>query len=198
MTFLFDIGRVLLDFDFTPSLARLMPPGTPGASDKLATLMARKDELESGGVHIDEYTRWALEVLGTGTTAEEFHHAWRQIFTPNEPMWAKVRELAAAGHRLILFSNTNGIHSPWIFENYPEFALFHGAVLSHEAGAIKPQPQIYQYAIHHFDLVPQETRYIDDLPENIEAGIQTGFRSWQYDLHDHASFERWLAAELSR
>ena len=29
MTFLFDLGRVLLDFDFEPSLARFFPPGTP-------------------------------------------------------------------------------------------------------------------------------------------------------------------------
>ncbi len=197
MTFLFDIGRVLLDFDFAPSLARLLPADTPDAAARLDRLMARKDELESGGVHIDEYTRWAIEVLGSQATVGEFHEAWRQIFTPNEPMWATVRKLAADGHRLILFSNTNGIHSPWIFETYPEFSLFHGAVLSHKAGYIKPQPEIYQHAIRTQRLEAGETLYIDDLRENIMGGLDAGFRCWQYDLNDHAAFENWLARELA-
>ena len=196
MTFLFDIGRVLLDFDFQSSLARLFPPGTPDVTARLMRLMERKDEFESGKIDVDSYTRWALEVLETEATAAEFHDAWRDIFTPNEPMWRRVRQLKADGHRLILFSNTNVIHADWFYASYPEFHLFDDAVMSYLTGHVKPQPEIYRHAIGQHGLIPAETLYIDDLPENAAAGRAHGFLTWQYDLNDHAAFENWLSANL--
>ena len=196
MTFLFDIGRVLLDFDFESSLSRLLPAGIADPAGRLGRLLERKDEFETGGIAVETYTAWALGVLGSDATPAEFRHAWRRIFTPNEPMWRCVRKLASEGHRLILFSNINGIHCPWIFGNYPEFSLFHGAVLSFETGFIKPHPEIYRHAISRHGLVPGDTLYIDDLPQNIATGRELGFRCWQYDLKNHAAFDAWLADNL--
>lgn len=197
MNFLYDIGRVLLDFDFEFSIATILPPETTDRELRLARMLDRKDDFETGKIETNEYITWALEVLGSTATHEEFSHAWRHIFTPNEPMWARVRQLAADGHKLILFSNINGIHSPWIFEEYPEFSLFQGAVLSYQTGFIKPDPGIYHHAIREHGLVPEETIYIDDLPQNCATGRELGFRTWQYDLHDHAAFETWLAEQLA-
>ena len=197
MTFLFDIGRVLLDFDFETSLARLLPATSAEPRERLALLLEKKDEFEAGLIEADSYIAWALGVLESPATANEFRAAWRSIFTPNEPMWRHVAELAAAGHRLILFSNINTIHWPWVPEAFPRFSVFHGAVLSFESGFIKPDPRIYDYAIAKYGLDPADTLYIDDLPKNVASGREAGFRSWQYDLNDHAAFERWLAVELS-
>lgn len=193
MTFLYDIGRVLLDFDFESALARLLPPDCPDPAARMTRLLERKDAFEAGEVEADAYVRWALEVLGSEASPAEFRDTWQRIFTPNEPMWDCVRRLSAAGHRLILFSNTNAIHCPWIFETYPEFALFDDAVLSFEVGAIKPHPPIYHHAIEVHGLEPERTLYIDDLPENIATGREFGFHCHPYDLRDHAAFERWLA-----
>lgn len=198
MTFLFDIGKVLLDFHFEPSLARLLPPDTADAPERLAALLEKKDDFEGGRIAVEDYVPWALARLGSTAGEADFLRAWRDIFTPIDPMWRVVESLAAGGHRLILFSNTNGIHCPWIFETFEVFRHFGGAVLSYEAGSIKPEPEIYRHAIAAHALKPAETRYIDDLPANIATGKALGFRSWQYDLHDHAAFERWLAAELLR
>jgi HAD superfamily hydrolase (TIGR01509 family) len=198
MTFLFDIGKVLLDFHFEPSLATLFPPGTPDATERLAVLLEKKDDFEGGRISMEDYVPWAIGRIGSEVSEAEFVHAWRNIFTPVDPMWRVVEGLAAGGHHLILFSNTNGIHCPWIFETYPVFRHFKGAVLSFEAGTIKPDEAIYHHATLTHGLKPAETRYIDDLAANIETGKRLGFRSWQYDLNDHAVFERWLAAELLR
>ena len=198
MTFLFDIGRVLLDFDFEPSLRTLLPPGTEDPAARLALLLDRKDEFEAGKIGADAYIDWALGVLGSDATPDDFRRSWRAIFTPNAPMWRTVRTLAGEGHRLILFSNINSIHTPWILETYPEFSLFSGAVFSHETGYIKPQREIYLHAIEKYDLAPESTLYIDDMPANAAAGRALGFRTWQYDLSDHAAFEAWLSAEMER
>lgn len=197
MTFLFDIGRVLLDFSFEPSLLRLFPADITDHGARMEAMLERKDDFEAGRIPADEYVAWAIKVIGSQVTPEEFNDAWRKIFTPNEPMWECVRKLAADGHRLILFSNTNGIHCPWIFEEYPEFALFKEAVLSYETGFVKPEPGIYQWAIEKHQLVPGEILYIDDLPQNIAAGIEFGFQCHQYDLNNHADFEAWLANHLN-
>ncbi len=196
MTFLFDIGRVLLDFDFESSLTRLLPPGTPDPTARLTRLLERKDEFETGRIDVESYVTWALGVLGSDATPAQFHHAWQQIFTPNEPMWECIRKLSADGHRLILFSNINAIHYPWIFEEFPQFSLFDDGVISFLTGSIKPHPEIYQYAIATHALDPANTLYIDDLPQNVATGRKLGFRTWQYDLKDHAAFESWLTENL--
>ncbi|MEP4078493.1 HAD family hydrolase [Haloferula sp.] len=200
MTFLFDIGKVLLDFDFENSLRRLLPSDTPDQEidDRLARMLERKDEFEGGHVSPDDYIPWALNVLGHDITHEKFISAWQNIFTPNQPMWRVVEQLHRDGHRLILFSNTNAIHCPWIFENFEIFRHFESGVLSFEVGAIKPEDKIYQHAIDVHDLVPHETLYIDDLPANIETGQRLGFRTHQYEQSDHAAFDVWLSAEMAR
>jgi hypothetical protein len=55
MTFLFDIGKVLLDFHFEPSLASLLPSGTPDPERRLELLLERKDDFESGRIPRDHY-----------------------------------------------------------------------------------------------------------------------------------------------
>lgn len=196
MTFLFDIGKVLLDLGFEASLSPLLPPDCPDPLEKLSVLLDKRHEFETGAMSADDYITWALRKIGGEATPEEFVRAWRGIFTPIEPMWQTVGALSAAGHRLILFSNTNSIHCPWVFEEYPQFSLFPEAVLSYEVGAIKPEPAIYQHAIDAHGLDPQRTIYIDDLPENIAAGREFGFRCWCYDLTRHAEFEEWLEREM--
>ncbi len=198
MVFLFDIGRVLLDFNFESSLARLIPANIKNPQERISLLLNRKDQLEAGLISQQDYTQWALNVLGSNATAAQFHHAWQQIFTINEPMWCCVKKLAADGHRLILFSNISEIHYPWIIEAYPDFLCFDGAVISFETGFIKPQPEIYQHAVSTYQLNPSKTFYIDDQAQNIFAGKQIGFHCWQYTITKHHDFEQWLKIILQK
>lgn len=196
MNFLFDIGRVLLDFDFETSLRRLLPADCPDPHEKLRRLLAKKDEFEAGRIPPDEYVSWALGVLESTASHEAFRSAWCDIFTPNLPMWHCVSALASQGHRLILFSNTNAIHCPWMFEEFEIFSKFHGGVLSFEVGEIKPYDAIYQHAIREWSLDPRDTLYIDDLPENIATGVRLGFRCHAYDAQRHENFLAWLSQHM--
>lgn len=196
-TFLFDIGRVLLDFDFESSLARLIPEKIPSPEERIRQVLKQKDALETGLIDPAGYARQALEILGSDATVEQFYQAWQQIFTVNEPMWRCVRKLASQNHTLILISNINAIHCPWIFTAYPEFSYFAHKVLSFEVGILKPEPAIYQYTIDTYRLDPASTVYIDDQPQNIATGKEQGFQCWQYDLNDHPAFDIWLDRTLA-
>ncbi|QOJ19842.1 MAG: HAD-IA family hydrolase [Gammaproteobacteria bacterium] len=196
-TFLFDIGRVLLDFDFESSLMRLIPREIDKPNERIKQVLQYKDVLECGQTSPANFADWALRTLESEATPEQFYQTWRQIFTVNELMWRCVRKLANNNHPLILISNINAIHCPWIFTNYPEFSYFKHKILSFEIGILKPEPAIYQYTIDKYLLDPTATIYIDDQPQNITAGQEFGFQCWQYDLNHHQAFEAWLARILT-
>lgn len=192
MDFLFDIGNVIIDVDFIPPLSKLIPEDTDNPEDRLRQLLEKKDAFEAGKIPPDEYFAWAAETIGFTGPMEKFHTAWLDIFSPNKPMWNCIEQLASDGHRLILFSNINNPHKEYLLEHYPVFKAFTGGVFSYQTGHIKPEPEIYQIAIRQYSLTPSSTLYIDDLPANIEAGKQAGFRCHQYDVQRHSKFIQWL------
>lgn len=198
MDYLFDIGKVLLDFDFEKSLRRFLPDDAGDMSAVFDELLERKDDFEAGRIAVEDYVPWAMEKMRFQGSVGEFHQAWQEIFLPIPATWDLARRLKREGHRLILFSNTNAIHIPYCMEAYTAlFNLFDEAVFSFEVGAIKPEREIYQYAIDTYDLDPAKTVYIDDLPANIQTGRDFGFRVHEYvfeNAENHSELERLIAA----
>lgn len=190
MTYLFDIGNVLLAFDFTPALKSLK--GDSYDPEAIGKIIARKDDFESGKIPVDEYIEWASGLLDSKATEVEFRKAWNSIFTPITATWELAAQLKAEGHRLILYSNTNAIHAPYCLETYSVFEHFDHAVFSHEIGAIKPQDDFFLRSFEQFNIIPEDTIYIDDMPENIQAGKAHGLRSFLYNKDEHARLLDWL------
>ena len=192
MTFLFDIGNVLLNLHFDRfHQAILGAPDTPLPPE----LMRFRQPYESGTIDDDTFVRGSLEVLSSSLSPDQFISAWQDIFSPNEPMWAVVEQLKAQNHRLILFSNTNGLHTTSFLSRYRVFDHFDHHHFSQEVKAMKPEAEFYQSAIEQYQLDPAETLYLDDLPENVAAGRDHGFTSFQYDLNNHQACLEWLAAQ---
>jgi len=54
-------------------------------------------------------------------------------------------------------------------DDYPFLQSFNGLLISGEENMMKPDAEIYELAITRFNLIPQETVFIDDKQENIEA-----------------------------
>ena len=54
-------------------------------------------------------------------------------------------------------------------DDYPFLKLFDGLLISGEDKLMKPSAAIYELAINRFKLIPNETVFIDDKLENIEA-----------------------------
>jgi len=62
-------------------------------------------------------------------------------------------------------------------ETYPFLKDFDGKIISGRDFLIKPDPAIYELAISRFDLVPQETLFIDDRLDNIETAQKLNFQT---------------------
>lgn len=186
--YLFDIGNVIIRFDFQIAARRIEESCTVGADEILSRIEPLAGPFERGELSVEEFVEASTERIGFSGKAEEFIEAFADIFTLNQPIADLIAELDAAGHPLFLLSNTNGIHEPFFSHHWAEiFGRFHGAVYSHEAGHMKPDRRIFEMAIEQLDLDPASTIYIDDREENIEAGAAFGFRAIQYDPDDHES-----------
>ena len=48
-------------------------------------------------------------------------------------------------------------------------------IISGKEKLVKPDVQIYKLAVNRFNLIPEETVFIDDKKENIEAANKLGF-----------------------
>ena len=185
--YLFDIGNVILGFDFSIAVEKLRAFGITH-DEPIASISETKNRYEAGEFDDEEFVELAMGELGFNGSEDEFIKIWQEIFHENTPMVETIRELAKGDRPLYLLSNTNGLHMQHILRDYPIFKAFSGGIYSHEAKSMKPHAPMYEQAIERFRLVPEETLYIDDLPANIEAGEKLGFKSHQYDLNNHQAF----------
>jgi glucose-1-phosphatase len=186
--FLFDIGNVLVRFDFTHALARLADMSSVPVIQVPGLLTPLKDAVESGQMSDDDFIAQSIAKLGFRGGRNDFIDLWGDIFTEHEPMNAVVQHLAGQ-HPLYLFSNTSGLHKEWLFERFDVFRHFKDGVYSYEARSSKPNEGMYHEAIRRF--------YIDDLVDNITTGRRLGFVSHQYDARQHEKLEAEIEAFLA-
>ncbi len=192
--FLFDIGNVILPFDFRITARKLAPLCDHPAEEILQRVAPLMVELEIGRMGSDAFLEAAAAAVGYRGDRQFLHDALVDIFDPNVAMAEFIEGLAAEGTRLCLLSNTNGIHAAFFEARYPVFDLFGGRIYSHEVGMMKPDPAIFAHARDFLDLVPDRTIYVDDSLPNCEAGAAAGFRAIHYARERHGDFLAAVAA----
>jgi putative hydrolase of the HAD superfamily len=173
---IFDLGRVIVPFDFKRGYAKLAPlcglavadiPRRIGTTDLV-------QRYESGTIQSRDFVRELSSHLKFETTYENFCEIWSSIFLPETLIPESMLEGIARNYRLVLLSNTNEIHFEMIRENYPLLRHFDEFVLSYEVGAMKPLPLIYERAIEAARCAPGECFYTDDIPAYVEGGRVAG------------------------
>ena len=183
--FLFDIGNVLVRFDFSRAVRAVAAlSDVADEADALHRIEAVKLDYEDGQVSRAEFLREAFRILGYRGTEAQFIAAWQGIFSENEPMTALVRALHGR-FPIFLLSNTNDMHVEGLFRDFPVFGHFTGATYSHEAKASKPHRSIYEIAARTHGLEPGATFFIDDLAANIATARELGFHAHHYHHDRH-------------
>src|SRR5262249_30373106 len=132
---IFDLGKVLVNFDFKRayrmlgSLSRL----EPSEISRRIAASGLAERLETGLIEpadFAEQIRAILEVRGTYDYAgfcRDFSCIFDEALVPESML-----EGLAERYRLVLLSNTNAIHFPVLCENYPLLRHFEHRVLSYE------------------------------------------------------------------
>jgi FMN phosphatase YigB (HAD superfamily) len=180
---IFDLGRVIVPFDFSRVYAGLAPLcGTPAAGIRETVLQTDLiQQFERGEIEPREFLSTLSGLLRFETSYENFCSIWCSIFNPETLIQEELLSALARNYPLVLLSNTNAIHFQMIRENYPLLRQFHSFVLSHEVGAMKPSRLIYRRAIEAAGCPPEECFFTDDMPEYVEGARQMGIDAVKFE-----------------
>jgi HAD superfamily hydrolase (TIGR01509 family) len=179
---IFDLGKVLLEFDYGIAIRRFLPRCRVdfGTLHRVLTQDHLLIEYETGLRTTPEFYAALCRLTGYAGELGEFREMFGSIFTPIEPMVTLLGEIRARGLPAYLFSNTNELAIEFVRAQFPFMSAFTGQILSYEVKAMKPAPPMYELAERLSGFRGPELFYIDDRSENVEAGWQRG---WQGIVH---------------
>ena len=189
---IFDIGNVLVTFDWQPFRNKLQAGCLNLTADAEKEFRELSSRFEVGEMTGEMFTRLAARTLGFQGDEQDFIANWNGIFSSNPPMEKTILGLKER-YPLFLLSNTSDLHLAYLIQNCDVLQYFVDGVYSFRAKFAKPDPRIFETAIKQFGLRPENTVFIDDLPANVRSASDLGFRTIRYDLANHADFERRLA-----
>jgi glucose-1-phosphatase len=175
-TVIFDLGRVLIPFDFARGY-RAMEGLCAVPVAEIRQRIAATDlvqRFETGLVEAPDFVAELSALIGLNADYPTFCRIWSSIFLPEPLIPDEMLEAIHRKYRLVLLSNTNSIHFEMIRATYPLIRHFDALVLSHEVKAMKPDPRIYQAAIAAARCEPGECFFTDDIAAYVEGAIRVG------------------------
>ncbi len=193
-TVIFDLGKVLIPFDFSRgyrALEKLCPHPAAEIPERIgATGLVHR--LETGLIEPRDFVAEISRALGLSITYEQFCEIWSGIFLPATLVPESLLAGLAGRYRMLVLSNTNAIHFEMVRASYPLLRHFDDLVLSYEVKAMKPAPAIYLEAIARARCRPEECFYTDDIAAYVEGARRHGIDAVQFE--SGGQLERELAA----
>jgi glucose-1-phosphatase len=183
----FDLGNVLLPFDYSIMLNRFNEL-KPGLGDKFAKLYSETYEIhrdfESGKVSNEDFVALMVERLEHKVTGEEFCKIFSSVFSLNQNVIDLLPKLKK-NYKLCLLSNTNEIHKKYGYEHYDFFKNFDKLFLSHAVGSIKPEEKIYRAVEKYTQKPSSEHLFVDDVLEYVNGAKSCGWDAIQFIGYDN-------------
>lgn len=176
---LFDMGKVLVDFDFELGM-REFAAKTPLTRQEFELVIWDKHWIrryERGEISTTDYHEHLCQRGKLTMNIQEFEAAWSAVFLPELIVPEQLLKNLQKRYPLILVSNTNESHATFISKRFTVFEYFHHRILSHEVGSLKPDVGIYRAAIQASGKAPEALFFADDREENIEAARALGIRA---------------------
>ncbi len=190
-TVIFDLGRVVVDFDHSVICARIAEHSPFSAAELYDRFFTSGLEqlFDTGRISPARFHERIRDVAGTDMGFDAVRHAWSDIFSLKDGIETVFNRLRPC--RLLCLSNTNAWHFEQCRRQFPLLNRFDGYILSYEVGARKPEHTIFMKALEQAEALPQECLYIDDVPEFVRAAQAEGINGRVF-----VSVDR-LAAELA-
>ncbi len=177
---IFDLGRVLVDVDFSRILADFSGnPGIEKMDFNLVTAQPWCIKFNQGRSGPEEFYTQAIAYMGLDVPIERLRFLWTNIFKPVQGMEPILNKIAQH-KKLGLLSDINVWHWSFIKDTFPFLKMFSNPALSFKIGEIKPHPHCYRTAVQAVGKRPGQCLFIDDKPENVQGAIDYGMQSWQF------------------
>src|SRR6195256_791608 len=174
---LFDLGRVVLDIDFS----RALNCWAGHAGCEPAHLIERfsPDEAykrhERGEISDAEFFATLRGLLGIEVTDAQFLEGWNAIFAGEMPDIAALLARAARRLPLYAFSNTNRAHEAHFSLAFAQvLGHFQKLFLSSTIGLRKPDAEAYDHVVKEIGVPAGRIVFFDDSADNIEGARACG------------------------
>lgn len=189
--FLFDFGNVIAFFDHMKACDRLVQMGSALDAQGIYDFVfasSLEEEICTGRMAGSDFLKILKSKLGITATTAEIEEALCDIFWPNPDVIEVIPQLKQRGHRIVLASNTNELHWRRMKRDFAEpLRHFDALIVSHEAGAWKPDPKFFEACVAAAAVPPNACLYLDDRPDFTAAAEALGIPSLTYhssvDLH---------------
>ncbi len=180
---IFDMGKVILDYN--PVLACYRHSRDWDKAIKLhAAIFGTPDwcRLVDGGLMTDqEYAKEVQKLFADPemkTLAENVLQDWwadsLYLITGMEQL---IKDLLAAGIQLFLLSNVGYSFHKFCYK-IPCLDQFSGVMLSCEEKLSKPDPALFQRLCDRYNIVPEETLFVDDWEPNTLGAQSIGLQGY--------------------
>lgn len=94
-----------------------------------------------------------------------------------------IPELKEAGYRVIVLSNMSKEYIEFL-RRMPVYRHIEEDIISCEVGFVKPEREIYELLLTRYNLCPEETIFVDDRAENVEAAAALGITPFLFDRYN--------------
>ena len=178
-TIIFDIGNVLLDFDYMKHFRSLFDEET---AQTIANISVRKLdvwlEMDRGVLSYDEAV--ALVIRGAPHLEKEIRLAVKALYDrveayPYATEW--VKSLKEQGYRIYILSNYGEKPFAASKARMPFLDYVDGTLLSCQVQDVKPSAAIYQALCDRFQIEPGKAVFIDDSPLNVAGAKSFGLNT---------------------
>jgi putative hydrolase of the HAD superfamily len=179
---IFDLGRVLVDFDFRKVIRnlKLHSPLTEKQIHRYFTKTPLWDAFERGTIEPkDFFQKLTKDLRLKNLSFKDFKPLWNSIFTAM-PETVSILKKLRGRYRLALLSNVNVLHWNHIKKNHDFMEWFDHPIASYAVGQRKPDLDIFRTALKRAGVSPDQAVFIDDLKPHILAARTLGIRAHQF------------------
>lgn len=140
----------------------------------------------------DDIINYFLSYEGVNSTKEKIREDVDSYLHIDNQLVDTIKNLKNKGYKIALLSNGNSsFFERKLYIMFPEFkSLFDEIIISSNIGMVKPNDDIYFYALDKINSKPEESVFIDDNKMNIDAAENLGIKSFLYT--DANSFNNYL------
>lgn len=192
---IFDLGGVLYAIDYD-KIESGMATLQQDASDPVHYSRSYQDplftQIEVGQISPAEFFKGMKNRFQLSDNEDAFFKVWNSMLHGLIPGRLELVRNLAKRYRVFLLSNTNIIHYNYLItECAPMFACMEKCYFSHEVGMRKPQNEIFQKVLNDNSIIPEETLFIEDSKQHIDAAYALGIKTlfvesdaWPNQLND--------------
>ncbi|MBC8214484.1 MAG: HAD-IA family hydrolase [Candidatus Marinimicrobia bacterium] len=151
---------------------------------------------ERGEIDFKQYFIDIQYALNSGEKLDfdEFKIRWVSTEIGEMPATNLITELNGKTN-IWLLSNTTNRHIKYLKSKFGFFENVNGVITSQDAGVLKPDPQIYRFALHIAHCLPENALYVDDQWTNVQSAKSAGITSHHYT--DFEKLQKFLKHNLS-